>query len=310
MYTSEFSMRAAAAAGLVLSVLLVTACGGATESDGSAASESVSTSSTESQPTESPTPVDEMTPDLSSASPSPSATGFADVVVGGELTSKEICSAYKKSLVSFQKTAEKRVKGSQGKVKDSYDAARFRKYNKWVKVDHSMKLEESLAALATDSLNEVSNGRAGSVNDLPAYLDASIEACGLSDLRGKAEDSVSRATTTGESIVAKANAKPWYPKGYNEWYGDENIAIKYTLAGGSPCGYSACRYGKAYIVSEYGCPSGVYAAANFSDSGGTVYDWDNDTLPALGAGKRGLLEFVSYGNRGSGSYQVVEISCR
>lgn len=302
-----------AAAGLISILPLVTACSGGVET-GNAPAASGATDANGNQPSGLPSsPADAESAGASSSpsldAPSPSPTGFIDVVASGQLTNKEICSAYKTSLVTFQNAADKRVRDADRKVKDSYDAAKFRKYNPWVKVDHEAKLRESLTALATDALNEVSNGQAGMVNDLDAYLDASIEACGLSAARSKAEASVREATSTGQSIVTKANNKPWYPKGYKEWIGDDNVAIKYTLAGGDPCGYSSCRYGKIYIVTQYGCPSGVYASANFSDSGGTVFDWDNDSLPSLGPGKRGLLEFKTYSSNRSGSYQVVEISC-
>jgi len=177
------SIRGLVALGAMLPLFLLVACGGGSPTSSESASGGVEV--TEVQPSATSSPSAEGAGASPAASPSeeassPSPTGFADIVIDGQLTNKEICNSYKKSLVAFQKSADRRVKGAEGKTKDSYDAARFRKYNQWVKVNHQEKLAESLEALATDALNEVSNGQAGLVSDLDDYLDASIDACGLS----------------------------------------------------------------------------------------------------------------------------------
>lgn len=305
---SRKSLRVLVAVGAGSLLFLIAACGGGSNSSNEAITGGSDVTEIQPSPASSPSAEEASASPAASPSeeaPSPSPTGFAALVVDGQLTNKGICSSYKKSLVAFQKNADRRVKGAAGKTKDSYDAARFRKYNQWVKVDHEQKLAESLEALAVDALNEVSNGQAGSVSDLDEYLDASIDACGLSETRSKAEASVAKATSTGQAIVTKANSKPWYPKGYNEWFGGD-IAWKWT---DESCG---TRYGYCWtirIVSDSGCYGGVYAEVNISQ-GGTIIGWSNDSLGSLPAGKTGKMEFTEYGGSGTKTANLTELNCR
>ncbi len=99
----------------------------------------------------------------------------------------------------------------------------------------------------------------------------------------------------------------WTPAGFNEY--DENVAWRWVERE-SDC--SDCIYWHIQIVTNMGCPNGVYSSINISENDDVV-DWTNDSIPYLGPGQKAILAFEKYGLSGSGSdYQgsLTELNCR
>jgi hypothetical protein len=99
----------------------------------------------------------------------------------------------------------------------------------------------------------------------------------------------------------------WTPAGFNEW--DDNVAWKWVERE-SDC--SDCIYWHVQIVTNMGCPNGVYSSINISEND-EVVDWTNDSIPYLGPGQKAVLAFEKYGLSGSGSdYEgsLTELNCR
>ncbi len=99
----------------------------------------------------------------------------------------------------------------------------------------------------------------------------------------------------------------WTPTGFNEH--DENVAWRWVERE-SDC--SDCIYWHIQIVTNTGCPNGVYSSINISRND-EVVDWTNDSIPYLEAGQKAILAFEKYGLSGSGSdYEgsMTELSCR
>lgn len=97
--------------------------------------------------------------------------------------------------------------------------------------------------------------------------------------------------TTGEDYTFEEPID-WYPEGF-EYY-DDDLAYKFvTFEGSDPCS-SECSFWKVKVISQYGCPNGVYLEMNISDSSGTVIDWTNDSVPSLGANQSAVLNLITY----------------
>jgi len=106
------------------------------------------------------------------------------------------------------------------------------------------------------------------------------------------------------------NATAWYPEGYKSLSVNSTFAIQWVKGAEDPCGSIACTFSTMNIVSQSDCPGGVYVEVNFLDSSGTVIDWSNDVVAALGQGQVAQLQFSSYESAASGgSTQVVNASC-
>lgn len=241
----------------------------------------------------------------SDPAPEPSAPSYVDVVPGA-LTNKKICNDYRELLTSFEAEAKRRVNGAKGKTDDSWAAASYRKNNQWVRVDQQARLTDSLTQSATQALNEVSDGQAGAVRDLDAYLDDSIDTCGLTQLRSKAQAQVADANRLAETIVSRADDKPWYPKGFNEYYPDDTLAWKWT---DESCGYSSGYCWTIRVVSKVGCYDGLYGEINIEDDG-VVIDFSNDVVGVLEPRQVALMQFSHFDRgRGSLSGSLNELNC-
>ena len=224
----------------------------------------------------------------------PAAVTYEDIIVG-DTTTSEICGTYSELIEKNDGVISRRTKFLD-KEWNPYKAASYVE-SQWEKV-------------ATTALNSVSGGQAGQVESIEGYLDASLKKCELQEQHQDQKKSLSIIKNRQSKVVSAAASKPWYPKGFKEWRQDSNMAYKYANnKGGDPCGYSSCRYGKYEVISEDGCPSGVYAEMNFMDAGGTVRDWSNDTVSYLAPMQKALLTFVSYSAPG-GKIMLTELNCR
>jgi hypothetical protein len=295
------------AASLIGLTILLTACTSsasqeaqraeATANSSPQASSAPEATSEASSPPETPSP---------SSEPTPTATSYRDVLVDGKVTSAAICNEYDGKIRKYQAAANGRITNAKGRYSDAWEAAAYRRTHPWVKDPLAKKFNQSMQASATRALNSLSDGQAGTVTDLVQYLTDSLEACGLTKAHAKAKSAVTQSVAVGASIRTKANNKPWYPKGYDEYFLDNNVAWKWT---DESCGYSSGYCWTMRIKTRNGCYGGLYAEINIKKNG-LVLDYSNDTLGSLGAGQTAKMEFVHF-DSGAGTLtgSLNEINC-
>lgn len=239
-----------------------------------------------------------------SASPAP--TGYLAVVPDGKITTAAICSDYESTLSKYGKSAQAYIASGRSRTKDPYKAASYVKHVNWVHTSYADKFKAAITKSATKSLNAISDGQAGIVDSVDDYLKDSLAACGLTDSYDKTVDQAAKVDQLAGRITAQAENKPWYPKGYQE--ATDGVAIKWIDSAADPCGYGPrCWFWTIDVVSDTGCPSGLYVAVNFT-RGGTVVDWSNDTLPSLREGQKGRLQFYTY-DRSTDAIELAEVNC-
>jgi hypothetical protein len=107
------------------------------------------------------------------------------------------------------------------------------------------------------------------------------------------------------SGIIKAERAPWYPNGYFEI--EEGLAGKWT---NEYVDCYECSYWTMDVISENGCPGGVYVELSIL-RGGAAVDWTNDSLSSLSPGQKGKLEFRAYLSGSGSSYtgRIAESSC-
>jgi len=285
---------------IVIGVALVlTSC---TSAD-TTSSQSNDEASADAQTDESVSPSKEPSEDLSPSPITPEPTTYADVVIGS-VTTAEICETYSALLDQYGEIVAKRTKSLKGKVKDPYKAANFAKKNGWIYRDLTVGFEKDVNASATDALNTVSDGKAGTVESIEPYLNESMQACGLDEQFATVKSDISGIDKQQASVVTSAGNKPWYPKSYNS-YG-ANLAWKWT---DESCGFSSGYCWTMRVKTKDGCYGGLYAEINI-EKNGTVIDFSNDSLGSLAAGKKAKLEFIHF-DRGAGtlSGNLAELNC-
>ena len=101
----------------------------------------------------------------------------------------------------------------------------------------------------------------------------------------------------------------WVPTGYEAWSEDTNIAWRW--ADSSDCDRYTCI--TAQFISRDGCSNGLYAAVNWLDANvnqnGSVFGFDNATLPSLGAMQVAKITFEDMSDTAK-SAEISELNCR
>ena len=130
-----------------------------------------------------------------------------------------------------------------------------------------------------------------------------LKKCGLSKVFKENTATAASLKEAANGLSTLAASAPWYPEGY--FVATEGVAWKWTNAGS--CRYSSFGCWHMDVISQNGCPSGLYAAVNIVDSNGTVVGYTNDSLPGLGAMQKARLEFDNTTNYNQAQFQ--EIKC-
>jgi hypothetical protein len=251
----------------------------------------------------SPNESDIVKPAIPSESAAPTSNNFRDMLSADKITTADLCKNYETAILNFQRRASKRLNSAEGKYKDAWAAASYRSSHPWVKENLTTIFTDQISETAVGTLNELTNGQAGLIDDLKDYVTASIAACGMEKKFAATKSAVAKSVSLGSTIRTKANSKPWYPRGYSK-FGE--VAWKWT---DESCGNNYGYCWTARVVSELGCFDGVYAEVNISQ-GGTIVGWSNDTVGSLPPGKVAKLQFTEYGGSGTKSATITELNCR
>jgi hypothetical protein len=140
------------------------------------------------------------------------------------------------------------------------------------------------------------------------WKDAVLTACDLAADNTSITSNLTNLDSEFNRITTLADSVPWYPEGFNEY--EEGIAIDWVSGGRDPC-FTDCVYWTLDVISQYGCPSGLYVETTFARDG-SAFDWTNDTLPSLNPGQKGRLQFYTYefGSSTSGmNIEIAKVSC-
>ncbi len=111
-------------------------------------------------------------------------------------------------------------------------------------------------------------------------------------------------STQSDSFDTSSWDSSWVPTGFTAWSNDANIAWKWSAD--NNCDQYRCI--SVDFISQYGCPSGLYAALNWLDESDVVVYYANATLPSLLPMQTAKLRFDDYQDVSS-SGQMAEINC-
>lgn len=193
-------------------------------------------------------------------------------------------------------------------------ARSFQLKNNWVEfvqVDDS--LDHDIATSVKSALEKlVATEKRISFNDRDAFVSLFAEdlrgiamtQCELSSSVPAAQKVVHKYVALSAAINDAALSAPWYPSGYNLWAEDSTLAWKWFS--------KSCYLGDSCwhikVISETGCPDGIYAELLELDSADNVIDYTNDSIPVLGAGNTAILEFSTY-NSSTSSGRLATLDC-
>lgn len=122
----------------------------------------------------------------------------------------------------------------------------------------------------------------------------------------KAEPAADEARDASEDVPA------WTPQGFDNYDDSSGSAVwwRWVAPGYVTCSEYATSCWQIEVVSEYGCPNGLYAALNFLDANQTAVGYTNASLPALVSEQVGRLTFDRVEENGAPrTGQIAEISC-
>jgi len=224
-------------------------------------------------------------------------------VIGDALTNDEICASYATSLEEFQGIIDRRAPRLQGRDEDAFKADAFVKKNAWVRRDLADRYDFVWNEQAQASLDSLSDGNTGDVSNLDEYLTASLSACEFYDKYLEQRADVRNLNREQQAVVAAAERKPWYPKSYRAY--SPNVAYKFT---DGSCSISSAYCWTMRVISNTGCPNGLYAELNVKN-GDTVVGFTNDLLASLAPNQKGELEFTYFSNSRPTAASLSEINC-
>ena len=222
--------------------------------------------------------------------------------VVNELTTSS-CKELAKTIKSQSKLISSRITATEKPSSDPYDSSEYLLTIVWEDTRHSdtiFRLEEELvsAVLVSASVQTPTDSQ------LEGFVTDSIDACELTAAASELESAAYKLDSRMTSMKSSANNLPWYPKGFDEKF--PGVAFKKSNRG-LDC-YS-CRGIVYEVITNRSCPNQLYVEANFLDSSGAIYDWSNDTVQSLPAGKIAYVEIITYSGSGSGTVMVTEANC-
>lgn len=188
---------------------------------------------------------------------------------------------------------------------DNSRGAEFVGSTAWSGVNH-LATTRRLLRRVTDPLLEAVSERLPTDVQSDIFLNDAIASCGLKSFSEALNASAGALDDRLATITWNAHHLPWYPDGFEESF--PGVAFKKSERGLS-C-YSSCRGIVYEVVSEFGCPNQLYVQANFLDSNGAIFDWSNDVVYSLPAGRVAYVELYTYsGNSGQGTVLLTNADC-
>lgn len=103
-----------------------------------------------------------------------------------------------------------------------------------------------------------------------------------------------------------ALSAPWYPKGFNEYADDANVAWKWS--NGGSCEYFSDACWHVQVITEVGCPTSLYVEITILDRRGNAIGYTNAVSGRVRAGKSAKLQLDSY-DAGASSAELSRINC-
>lgn len=216
------------------------------------------------------------------------------------------CKELAKVISAQSKIVTSRISSTEKPSSDPYDSSEYLQTIEWEDTRHSLVILDEKKAITNPILV------AGSLSiptdsQYKGFLAESVTACGLETVSSDLDKSANRLDSRLISMQSSANNLPWYPKGFNEYTGDSQIAWRWAERGEYRCSYGDYCWGM-FITAREGCPSSLYAEITILDSSGTNIGFTNDTTSGLGAGQKAKLVFESF-TSGAKTARLAKISC-
>jgi hypothetical protein len=221
----------------------------------------------------------------------------------------EACDVVSGVVAEFEKTVDERLKVTlkSDAYGDAYAASDFVNEYDWEDVDHDSILRTEIRGVTDPVLAGALKPQVASEAQFAGFLDSVVEGC---DLKPNFEQLIASSQSLDNwlsTVRTRARNLPWYPRDFETWYDDSNLAWRWAERGEFNCSYGN-RCQAIFVVSKDGCASGLYAKINILDSSKVVVDYSNDLLSGIRPGDVAKMQFEFF-TSGSVSTRLEELSC-
>jgi hypothetical protein len=221
----------------------------------------------------------------------------------------EACDVVSGVVAEFEKTVDERLKVTlkSDAYGDAYAASDFVDEYDWEDVDHDSVLRTEIRGVTDPVLAGALKPQVASEAQFAGFLDSVVEGC---DLKPNFEQLIASSQSLDNwlsTVRTRARNLPWYPRDFETWYDDSNLAWRWAERGEFNCSYGN-RCQAIFVVSKDGCASGLYAKINILDSSKVVVDYSNDLLSGIRPGDVAKMQFEFF-TSGSVSTRLEELSC-
>lgn len=256
-------------------------------------------------------------PFAASPSPTPFQTesapsSYQELLMGRSknLRTAAVCTSYKSLIIRWQAVAAQRMSRLAGAPTNPYDAYEFAKGKRdWLDDNTATTFGASGRAIGERRLLRLAGMDTRYITDgMVTMVGRDLRAsCNVDDKYAETRSALAALDRRTAQVLAAAARRPWYPRGYNAYLADEDIAWRWSNT--RECQSSSYGYCWGMLIKvRSACPSYLYAEVEIK-TGSRVIDFSNDTLSGLDPGETGELSFEHYGGSGTLYASLSEISC-
>lgn len=105
---------------------------------------------------------------------------------------------------------------------------------------------------------------------------------------------ISASTSEVDQVPGVGSNLAWYPSNFRAWADDDTVAWRWLQDGEFNCESSDSSCWGVEVLSQFGCPDGIYAELSIVDEFGSAIAWTNDALGALAMEQKGKLIFETF----------------
>ena len=208
----------------------------------------------------------------------------------------------------FAKTVDERLKTTlKIRASDSYAASDFVDEYDWEDINHESVLRTEIRGVTDPVLAGALKPQVANEAQFVGFLDSVVEGCDIKVDLEQVIDSSQSLDLWLSDVRTRARNRPWFPRDFETWYDDSNLAWRWAQKGEFNCSYGD-RCQAIFVVSKDGCASGLYAKINILDASGVVVDFSNDLLSGIRPGDVAKMQFEFF-TSGSASTRLEELSC-
>jgi hypothetical protein len=220
---------------------------------------------------------------------------------------KAACSSYGRAVNAWASLADARLASSSGATRDAYAAFDYASSINWIDKQHRKSFEKEIFNISRRTLTKLTKRGGLSRSFIHQYQGDALFVCRLGRDYRRISARLGDLDSRRETLSALAASKPWYPRGWNEYFNDERLAWRWQANPACASDYFATACWGIDVMSEDGCGY-IYVEVTILDRAGQAIDFSNDSLNGIEPYQVAKMTFESFEETAQRA-RLAEIDC-